>query len=323
MKKGLLITAAVIGFVVLLFYWMVVPQFVGMITNYDRLTFEYVTESEERLADFGIYENRNPADYGFAEYETLTFKSLQDDLNLSGWFIPAAKSTNQTLIIAHGRTSNRLKTLKYLELIKDQGLDSLYHVFIPDLRNSGQSDVATTAMGYEFAEDLVGSMQFLNQQYGQKEFVLWGFSMGAMASAIAVNRPDLVAFQQQEGLKVNKLILASPLANAFETSRLAASDMGIPDFIFKEAWKGFDSKVNDYTDNMRFAYLLKNTPLPALLLFCDGDKTTPSHILEGEIEGMMHVYPVLFKEADHVQIYTRKEYKERYADKVSQFLRME
>lgn len=324
MKKGLLITAGIVGVLILLFYLVVVPQFVGMITHYDRFTFEYVTESEERLADFGIYEKRNPADYGFPSYETVDFRSLQDDLNLNGWFIPAsAPSVNKTLIIAHGRTSNRLKTLKYLELIKDKGLDSLYHILIPDLRNSGKSDVSSTALGYEFAEDIVGSMQFLNQEYGQTEFALWGFSMGAMGSAIAVNRPDLVAFQQEKGLKVSQLILASPLANAFETSRLAAADMGIPDFMFKEAWKSFDDEVNDYSEFMRFSHLLKNTSVPALLLFSDGDKTTPSHILDAEIEGMMHVYPVLFKDADHVQIYTRKIYKERYADRVNQFLRME
>lgn len=324
MKKGLVITAAILGAIVLLFYLFVVPQFVQMITTYDRLTFEYVTESEERLSDFGIYEKRNPSDYGFPEFETVDYKSLQDSVNLNGWFIPASKAdVKKTLIIAHGRTSNRLKTLKYLELIKDKGLDSLYHVLIPDLRNSGKSDIASTALGYEFAEDIVGSMQFLHQQYGQKEFVLWGFSMGAMASAITVNRPDLVAYQEQEGLKATKLILASPLANAFETSRLAASDMGIPDFMFKEGWKSFDNEVNDYAQYMRFSHLLNHTKLPALLLYSDGDKTTPSSILEAEIEGMMHVYPVLFKEADHVQIYTREEYKERYADRVNQFLRME
>ncbi len=324
MKKFLKVLAVIIVLLVLAFYFLVVPKTVSMITDYDRYTFDFVLNDTAMVADYAIGSNRNPADYGFPDYDEIDYQTLTDGLKLNGWYIPSSSpEVSKTLMINHGRTSNRLKTLKYLELVKDKGLDSLYNIFIPDLRNSGKSDEAKTALGYEFAEDITASMKMLKDRYAQEEFVLWGFSMGAMASATAVNRPDLVEYQQKEELKVNKLILASPLSNIRETTRLAGADMGIPDFIFNQSWKKFDKVVDGWSDNMKFSYLLSNAKLPTLVLYSDGDATTPAEVLEAEIEGLYNVYPVLFKDADHVQLYTRPEYKDRYADKVSDFLRMD
>lgn len=323
MKKFLKILAVIVVLLVLAFYFLVVPKTVSMVTDYDRHTFESVFSDSTRLADYAIGEKRGPADYGFPDFQEINYGTIYDDLNLNGWYIPSSKpEVSKTLIISHGRTSNRLKAMKYLEIIKDKGLDSLYNVFIPDLRNSGKSDEAKTGMGYEFAEDITASMKMLKEIYQQEEFVLWGFSMGAMASATAINRPDLVEIQQKEGLRVSKLILASPLSNIKETARIAGAEMGIPNFIFNESWKGFDKVIDGWSDNMKFSYLLSNKKLPTLILYGNGDATTPAEVLEAEIEGMMHVYPILFKGADHVQIYTQPEFKERYADKVNEFLRM-
>ncbi len=323
MKIFLRVLIVLVLVVVAGFYFLVKPYFVGLITDYDRYTFEYVLENDTLRTDYGLTNQTNPKDYGF-EFEEIDFETLTDGLALNGWYVPARnEGIQQTLLINHGRTSNRLKTLKYLELVADYGIDTLYNVFIPDLRNSGRSEEAKTALGYEFAEDITASMQMLKDQYGQQEFVLWGFSMGAMASAITVNRPDLVEYQKANDLKVNKLILASPLSNVKETSWVEGQRMGIPRFIFDAAWSGFDGLVDNWTEQMKFSYLLNNNKLPALVLYGNGDATTPAEILEAEIEGQMNVYPVLFQGADHVQIYTQPEFKERYASRVDAFLRMD
>ncbi len=323
MKKILKIIAIIIVLIVLAFYFLVVPKTVSMITDYDRYTFDFVLNDTAMVADYGIGEKRGPADYGFPDFDEIDYETLTDGIKLNGWYIPASiPEVGKTLIINHGRTSNRLKTMKYLELVKDKGLDSLYNIFIPDLRNSGKSEEAKTALGYEFAEDITASMKILKDRYAQQEFVLWGFSMGAMASAVAVNRPDLVEYQKNEGLRVTKLILGSPLSNIKETTRLAGAEMGIPDFIFYQSWKKFDKVVDGWSEKMKFSYLLSNAKLPTLVLYSDGDKTTPAEVLEAEIEGLYNVYPILFKGVDHVQLYTEPKYKDRYADKVSEFLRM-
>jgi len=322
MKKIIRALFIIIVLVVVAFYFLVVPYFVDMITEYEPYTFEYVLEKPEMIEDYAIADNRNPEDYGF-KFEEVDYKAIYDDLNLNGWWVPSSDPSNRsTLIISHGRTSNRLKTMKYLQVVKDYGLDSLYNVFIPDHRNSGKSEPASTALGYEFAEDIVAAMTMLKNREGQREFVLWGFSMGAMASAVAVSRPDLVQYVSNENMQVEKLILASPLSNVKETSWIAAQDMGIPKPVFEQAWNGFDKKVDGWSQNMKFSYLLKESKLPTLVLYGTGDATTPHDVLEAEIEGLYNVYPIMFADADHVQIYTLPQYKERYGSKVSEFLRM-
>jgi hypothetical protein len=304
------------------FYFLVLPYTVSMMTDYDRYTFESVFENPELKEKFEIGDNQNPGDYGFLNFVELDYETLYDGVMLNGWYIPASKdSITQTLLINHGRTSNRLKTMKYLALIKEAGLDSIYNIFVPDLRNSGKSEVAQTALGYEFAEDIVGSMAMLKTNYDQNHFVLWGFSMGAMAAATAVNRPDLVEYCQIENLVVDRLVLESPLSNIYETSKVASDEMGIPEFIFDMSFDQFNHEIDDWGQNMKLSYLLSNNPMPTLVLYSNGDLTTPSSILENEIKGLKNVQSELFEGADHVQIYTRPEYKERYTLAVNNFLR--
>lgn len=322
MKKFLKIFLIIVVVVIAAFYFLVLPKTVSMATDYPRYTFEYVTEDTAMVSDYAIEDNRNPADYGYPNYEEVDYKSLQDDIQLNGWFVPATKdSINRTLVISHGRTANRLKTMKYLQVIKEFGLDSLYNVFIPDHRNSGKSQEASTAMGYEFAEDVTAVLKMLKTNYGQDQFVLWGFSMGAMASATAMVRPDLQDFMQQENLKVEKLILASPLSNVYETMATAGADMGIPRFIFDMSYDKFNGVYDGWIDNMKFSYLLGTNPRPTLILYGNGDHTTPAPILESEITGLAHVEAHVFEGAEHVQLYTQPQHRARYGQLVNDFLR--
>ena len=83
----------------------------------------------------------------------------------------------------------------------------------------------------------------------------------------------------------------------------------------------FDHVIDDWGSNMKFSYLLSHNPLPTLVLYGNGDSTTPASILEDEIKGLSNVHAELFEGADHVQLYTRSEYKDRYTQAVNDFLR--
>lgn len=322
MKKFLKVTLIIVALVVIAFFTLVLPKIVSMIEDYDRYTFEYVTQDTAMVADYAIGDNRNPGDYGYPGYQEVDYQSLLDDTQLNGWYVAATKdSISRTLVISHGRTANRLKTMKYLQVIKEFGLDSLYNVFIPDHRNSGRSQESSTAMGYKFSEDVGAVMKMLHYQYGQDNFVLWGFSMGAMASATAVNRPEVQDMMQANGLTVEKLILASPLSNVQKTLRVASDNLGIPGFISDMSYNKFSKRYDGYIDEMKFSSLLTNQPLPALVLYGDGDATTPSEVLVEEIKGLSNVQAHLFKDAEHVQLYTQPQYRDRYGKLVNDFLR--
>ena len=324
MKKVLLrIFISLAIFLAVGYYFVAIPKIVSMVTDYDRITHDDVFENEEKREHFGIGASKDPEDYGFEDFEEMDYLTLYDKLYLNGWYVPSSREgVNQCLMIIHGRTSNRLKTMKYLEIIKEYGLDSLYNVFIPDLRNSGEADKASTAMGYEFSEDIAASLKMLKKEYGNNHFVLYGFSMGAMASATYMNRADLQQEMSKEGIVVDKLILASPLSNVKATLKFSSDEMGIPDFLFNVAYGEFNKKIHGYGDKMKFSYLLSNNKVPTLILYGDKDKTTPHTILEEELKDLRHVQVEKFPGTDHVKIYTQPEYKERYAQAVNRFLRL-
>jgi pimeloyl-ACP methyl ester carboxylesterase len=322
MKKIFIRLIVVLAILVLSVFVFVIPKTVSMVTDYPRFTHDDVFDNPELLAHFDINEARDPGDYGFENFTEVNYETLYDGLNLNGWYIPSSKAgIEKTLMINHGRTSNRLKTMKYLEIIKDYGLDSLYNIFMPDLRNSGKSDEAKTGMGYEFAEDITGTMKMLQSKFNQNDFVLWGFSMGAMGSITSINRPDLKKKLIENGIQINKLILASPLANVEKTLSVAAKQRNIPGFIFNITFKKF-SKISDgYVDEMRLSNFLRINPTPTLVLYGTGDSITPFEILEEEIAGLSNVDSEKFEGSEHVLIYTQAQYKARYAEVVNDFLR--
>ena len=322
MKKILIRVSILIVVILVVGYFMMVPRIVSMVTDYDRVTHEDVFESPEKQKHFGIGGAKSPVDYGFENFEEVNYTALYDGLNLNGWYIPSTgKDIDRCLLIIHGRTSNRLKTMKYLEIIKDYGLDSLYHVFVPDLRNSGKSDESATAMGYRFSEDIASSLKMLKTKFDHRHFVLYGFSMGSMASATYMNRVDLQKEMAKEAIAVDKLILASPLSNVKATLKFSSENMGIPDFLFEAAYGKFNRAVDGYGDQMKFSHLLSHNKVPTLILYGDADDTTPHTILEKEMEGLTHIRAEKFSGTGHVKIYTQPEYKERYAQSINEFLR--
>ena len=122
MKKLLKIVLIIVAVVVIAFFALVLPKTVSMIEEYPRFTFEYVTQDTALVADFGIGDNRDPGDYGYPGFVEVDYPSLLDGTQLNGWYVAANKdSITQTLVISHGRTSNRLKTMKYLQLSKNLG----------------------------------------------------------------------------------------------------------------------------------------------------------------------------------------------------------
>ena len=106
---------------------------------------------------------------------------------------------------------NRLAAMQYLQIFKDTSLDKEYNFFIPDLRNSGKSDISKTKMGYCFGQDIYNTMLMLNEKFGKNNFVLYGFSQGGMGSAIAAKIFNNGL--RKKGIKVDKMILDSSIAN--------------------------------------------------------------------------------------------------------------
>ena len=319
MKKKLLIALLVLVVLVFAGYSFVISTILDMTKNYEPYTFELVLEDSVMNARYGLVDQDDPSDYGYENVEEVAFNSSLDQLELSGWYVNSAPASKQTVIIIHGRTSNRLKTMKYLALFKETGLDTLYNFFIPDMRNSGRSADAPTYMGYKFAEDIHGAIAYLKSK-GQEQFVLYGFSMGAMATTALLHRDDL----PKSDNSIVKVILSSPLSDAKGNIRISSDEMGLPSFIFENAYAAFGDEMNNYGENMAMGVQLKNIDIPILIIQSNDDAKTPASLTKNQLKqlaGKTNIQTWFMDGPEHVRIYTLDEFRGEYTRRVNSFLR--
>ncbi len=320
MRKKLTITFAILVVLIIALYVFLPHIVLNMVTEYEPYTFEMVLGDEEMRDDFGIQNNSSPEDYSFAS-EEINFQSF-DGTRLNGWYIPAKMETNRCLILVHGRTSNRLKTLKYLALIDTLDLDTLYNIFIPDLRNSGKSQPSKTYMGYKFGEDVATSILLMDSLYHQNRFFLYGFSMGAMAILNATGRSDLIDKYADKNIIIEKLILDSPLVNVKETLREESKKSNIPGIIFNNVFELYSQEINGFGENMKISKLL-DTDIPTLILQSRDDETTRISFLKQELAGMNNFgnfETVYFDGPDHVKMFQDERTNEKYINSVRSFI---
>ncbi|MBI2101134.1 alpha/beta hydrolase [Candidatus Woesearchaeota archaeon] len=131
-----------------------------------------------------IITNLEPSDLGL-KYEEITFKST-DGIKLSGWLIPNNK-TKKTVIVMHGYPADKANLLGIAEfLAKD------FNVFLFDFRSFGKSEGSITTAGYLEKNDLLGAIEYLEEEKNITKIGLYGFSLGG-AVALMVNHENVKA----------------------------------------------------------------------------------------------------------------------------------
>lgn len=295
--------------------------FLNRIQEYPRKTLEQSLKEVMQSKNKMIAGKYSPVVYNM-KYEEVEYRSL-DGVKLYGWLIKNEGAT-KTIVICHGRTNNRIFTLKYLQLFIDMGLADKYNFFLPDLRNSGKSDEAKTAFGYYFAKDIVSSLIMLKNNFNYKDFIIYGFSQGAMGTAIAVKLYKNML--EDEGINVEKIILDSPVSNIKKIILYHSKiyNYQIPAIFLYLSFR----KLNKIIDNKLAILCLSELlgEVPALILQSEKDKVTPYNIVREEFEklklkGDELTKLKIFRKGQHVRMYL--EYKNEYAKTVYDFLESE
>lgn len=132
----------------------------------------------------------NPEAVGLS-YQEVSFPSREDRLQIKGWFIKAPGSS-KTVIFAHGYRKNRLQNDVPLLPIAKFMIGKGYNVLMFDFRNSGESEGRLTSVGQYEIRDLLGAVDYVLQLPGQRQVLLYGFSMGASTAIVAAAREPAV-----------------------------------------------------------------------------------------------------------------------------------
>lgn len=109
------------------------------------------------------------------EKQTWHETSATDNFKLVADFVPAAKKTNRTIVIAHGYMGNKEQMASYIRLWHRQG----YNVLAPDDRGNGQSQGNYYGFGWPDRLDYVKWTQQVVRRLGtDSQIGLFGVSMG-------------------------------------------------------------------------------------------------------------------------------------------------
>ena len=154
----------------------------------------------------GEVTEKTPGNFDLS-YRKVSFTS-DEDIEIRGWYLPSAKSTNHCIILTPGKGENRWDMLEYAPFLVNGG----FSVLLFDPRSTGLSDGNRYGFGYFESRDLLNAMDFLIEQKGISKIGLLGRSAGATASLLAA----------VDDSRVEAVIADSPYANL----RLASKNFG-------------------------------------------------------------------------------------------------
>jgi uncharacterized protein len=187
-------------------------------------------------------------------YQTIRLKSNK---TIECWLIKS-KEQRGTVILFHGYSGEKSSMLDKAEIFLSLG----YNTMLVDFMGSGGSEGNQTTIGYQEAMEVKTSCNYLDS-LGEKNIILFGTSMGAVAVMKAIHDDDL---------KISAVILECPFGSLLETVQARFRTMHIPGFpmanllVFwggiENDFKGFQFKPTEYA---------KSITCPTLLLYGEQD----------------------------------------------------
>jgi pimeloyl-ACP methyl ester carboxylesterase len=115
-----------------------------------------------------------PAGVDGREYQPVTLYNEDDDIQLSGWYLPSANEA--AIILLHGYGSNRTEMLSRANVLAEHG----YGVLLYDLRGHGESEGKVRTFGWQDVGDVNAALGFLagRKDVDPDRIGILGFSIG-------------------------------------------------------------------------------------------------------------------------------------------------
>jgi dipeptidyl aminopeptidase/acylaminoacyl peptidase len=191
-------------------------------------------------------------------YEDVSFKTA-DGLTLRGWFIPAGRVTEKTLILLHGYPADKGNILPALSFLHED-----FNLLLFDFRYLGKSEGNYSTVGAKEVEDLLAAIQFLKSR-GVREVGVWGFSMGGAVALMTIEKaPEIKAV-------ISESSYAGLADMTFELLRIPVLNYPIAYLVgvWAKLFLGID--VRDASPANR----IRNTKIPILLIHSSADAVIP------------------------------------------------
>ncbi len=252
---------------------------------------------------FGVH-NPRPSNITKPSYSFETIK-LKSNKEIECWNI-RCDSAKGTVILFHGYSGEKSSMLDKAEVFINLG----YNIFMVDFMGSGGSEGNQTTIGFYEAEEVKTAFDYVKEQ-GEKNIILFGTSMGAVAIMKAENDYKLDA---------RSIIIECPFATMLETVEARFKTMHIPAFPLANLlvfWGGLQNGFNAFSHKpVEYA---RNITCPTLLLYGEQDTKVNKNEIDrifSNLKGykQLRLYPL----AGHENYLTR--YRNEWTSDVSQFI---
>lgn len=134
-----------------------------------------------------------PSDFGMP-FEDVTFASRYK-ATLRGWWVPA-ETNKGTIILCHGQDGSMDGDLPQAVPLWQAG----YNVLLFNMRAHGTSEGKKVTFGAFEKEDLLGAIDFVQQEKSVGKVAVLGFSMGAATALIAAALTDKIDLLILDGI---------------------------------------------------------------------------------------------------------------------------
>lgn len=212
----------------LLIAGIIIFIFMNLIAAFHAYTFthfdEKATVKNHKVFRFSIAERISAMIFGVDNprpanttkpampYQVVT---LQSNKQLEAWWIPA-KAAKGTVLLFHGYGGEKSMMLDKATEFLNMG----YNTFLVDFMGAGNSEGNQTTIGYKEGEDVKTAYDYL-QNKGEKDIIMFGTSMGAVAILKAINDYHL----QPQGI-----IIQSPFGSLHQTVSARFQLIHVPSF---------------------------------------------------------------------------------------------
>lgn len=211
---------------------------------------------------FGVQNFKSKiTQYPIDTFETITINSNK---KLEGWLIKSSKKNQKKIkgivILFHGYRGNKSSLINYSNEFNQKG----YITLLIDFMGSGHSGGNQTTIGFKESENVKSAFEYIQSTYQNKEIILFGHSMGAVAIMKSI---------VDYNLKPDKIIIQCPFGSMKKTVQQRFKAMGIPSFPLAELlifYGGLQNGFNAFK-HQPTAYAKKIT-VPSLLIYGEQDK---------------------------------------------------
>ncbi|MFI5142274.1 MAG: alpha/beta hydrolase [Bacteroidia bacterium] len=204
---------------------------------------------------FGI-NNPRPVNATVPQQNFKTIK-LKSNKEIECWLINSNTSIG-TVILFHGYSGQKSSMLDKADVFLRLG----YDVLLVDFMGSGGSEGNQTTIGFYEAQEVKTAFDYISQQ-GEKNIILFGTSMGAVA---------IMKAQNDYALNATALIIECPFGTMLQTVQARFKSMHIPIFPMANLlvfWGGLQNNFNAFKHNP--TEYAKNIKCPTLLLYGQQD----------------------------------------------------